>query len=492
MNRKTSSRARGADAWRIRAAVVACGLAAITGAVRAQEDGLLDRWEQTLRYGIDSEIGSTLDQIAQAGETSLDELIVERFASTRDDSLRSRIIEHFADLESPVLGEEVRALYLADQRVSNDLLQASANYLSRVVADPSPQLLERYAQIAQDADVLAASAAIDAIGRDGSPRAVDTLLDLYDRLGSADLRAAVIRALGQTGSEAAVPLLTGIASDEFTESSLRQYAAEALGRIGAPESVDLLTDLLATDDSLLRAYATYGLGFYDTEEVATLLEEALRDSFWRVRVSALEALGEQQRAEALPSIVYKARRDPERPVREEAIRTLARIGTPESVETLGKLALDDELAEVERIIAVEQLGGNSAGETAGVFAKIVEEQWESEGSKLLDAVGRVVSEHASRDYASLYDTLLEHPNYIIRVYAMRGIGEAGIRSRADALKRVARENSSGLVRRTALTALETMGVSFDPEAEDDRTDAEGGTDGAPADGASRDAVPADE
>ena len=467
MNRRTDSRTRRNGAWRLRAAVVACLLAVVTSSVRAQEDGLIDRWEETLLYGIDSEVGAILDQIAQAGETSLDALIVERFASTRNDSLRSRIIEHFAGLESPVLGEEVRALVLSDERVSNDLLRSSASYLSRVVADQSPELIERYAQIAEDADLLAASVAIDAIGRNASPRAVDTLLDLYDRLQSSDLRAAVIRALGQTGSEAAVPLLTGIASDEFAESSLRQYAAEALGRIGAPESVDLLTELLATDDSLLRAYATYGLGFYETEEAATLLEEALRDSFWRVRVSALEALGEQQRAEALPAIVYKARRDPERPVREEAIRALARIGTPGSLEILGELALDDDLSEVERILAVEQLGENSSVETAGVFARIAEKEWEREGSKLLDAVGRVVSEHATRDYAPLYDTLLEHPNYIIRLYAMRGIGEAGIRARADALKRVARENPAGLVRRTALTALETMGVSFDPDAEDE-------------------------
>lgn len=446
--------------------VVGLLLAAVS-AVTAQEDGLLGRWEETLLYGIDSQVGSILDQIAQAGETSLDELIVERFASTRSDSLRTRIVEHFADLDSPVLGDEVRALVLSDDRLNNDLLRAASSYLSRVVEDPSPELLERYAEIAEDADLLAASVAIDAIGRNASPEAVELLLELYERVSSSDLRAAVIRALGRTGSEDAVPLLTAIASDEFAESSLRQYSAEALGRIGAPQSVELLTELLATDDSLLRAYATYGLGFYDTEEAATLLEEALRDSFWRVRVSALEALGEQQRAEALPAIAYKARRDPERPVREEAIRALAQIATPESMELLRELALDGDLGEVERILAVERLGESATGTTAGAFAQIVEEEWDREGSRLLDAVGRIVSENASREYAALYDTLLEHPNFIIRLYAMRGIGEAGIRARAEALKRVADDNPAGLVRRTALTALEKMGISYDPEAEEE-------------------------
>ena len=472
--KRTSNAAPAGRPRPFRAILVAGLLSALAGAVWAQENGLRERWEETLLFGIDSEVDSILGQIAQAGETGLDDLIVERFASTRSDSLRTRIVEHFTDLESPVLGAEVRALVLSEQRLANDLLRASSSYLSRVVEDPTPELLERYAEIAEDADLLAASVAIDAMGRNGSPEAVGQLLELYDRLSSSDLRAAVIRALGETGSTDAVPMLTAIASDEFAESSLRQYSAEALGRIGAPESVELLTELLATDDSLLRAYATYGLGFYDTEEAAALLEESLRDSFWRVRVSALEALGEQQRSEALPAVAYKARRDPERPVREEAIRALARIGTPESVGILRELALDEDLGEVERILAVEQLAESASAETAEVFAQIVEEEWEREGSKLLDAVGRIVSENAARGYAPLYDTLLEHPNFIIRLYAMRGIGEAEVRGRAEALKQVARDNPPGLVRRTALIALEKMGISFDPDAEED-----GGDDEAP-------------
>lgn len=478
--KRTSSTAPVRRPRPLRAILVVGVLTALAGAVWAQEDGLLERWEETLLFGIDSQVDSILGQIAQAGETGLDDLIVERFASTRGDSLRTRIVEHFADLESQVLAAEARALVLGEERVTNDLLRASTSYLSRIVEDPSPELLERYAEIAEEGDLLAASVAIDAIGRNGSPEAVGRLLELYDRLSPEDLRAAVIRALGETGSTEAVPMLTAIASDEFAESSLRQYSAEALGRIGAPESVELLTELLATDDGLLRAYATYGLGFYDTEEAATLLEESLRDSFWRVRVSALEALGQQRRAEAVPAVAYKARRDPERPVREEATRALARIGTPQSVGILRELALDDDLGEVERILAVEQLAESASAETAEVFAQIVEEQWEREGSKLLDAVGRIVSENAARGYAPLYDTLLEHPNFIIRLYAMRGIGEAGIRGRAEALKRVARDNPPGLERRTALTALEKMGISFDPEAEeeDDEGDADEAADGS--------------
>jgi HEAT repeat protein len=457
-------------------ALLPCLVASIP--LQAQEDDLLESWRETLLYGIDSEVESILPRIAQAGENSLDEQIVDRFAATRSNGLRVAILEHFTELESPVLGDEVRTLILSDGLLNDDLLRESAAYLSRIVEESDPELLDRYADIAEDGNVLAASVAIDAIGRDGGTEAVALLLDLYGRLNSTDLRGAIIRALGETGDLEAVPLLTGIASDEFEESSLRQYAAESLGRIGAPESLELLTSLLAEDDSLLRAYATYALGFYDTDEAADLLESALRDSFWRVRVAALDALGEQGRAQALPAVAYKARRDPEQPVRRAALAALGRIGGERGLEELRELALDDRVTEDERMIALEQLAAHPGEATVELFQKIVAEEWEREGSRLLDAVGRLVSENPATQFSPVYRTLFEHPNFIVRIYAMRGSGRAGVRDLVEEMKRVARENPPGLLRRSALAALDNLGITYDPEADADPDEAQADGEGA--------------
>src|SRR6056297_2023366 len=78
--------------------------------VGSQEPSLLDRWEETLLYGIDSEVGAVLSQIEQSGETSLDDEIVRRFLQTRTDSLREDIVEHFASRNSPILADGVREL----------------------------------------------------------------------------------------------------------------------------------------------------------------------------------------------------------------------------------------------------------------------------------------------------------------------------------------------------------------------------------------------
>ncbi len=448
------------------AALVVLWLVNLVAGAYAQDRSMYEAWEEILLFGIDSEVGSVLDQIAQSGEEGLDDLIVERFLTSRSERLRVSIVEHFSARESTSLHEAVGELLLDDEAMLGDeLMRVSTTYLSQVVEDHSSLLLARYEQIAERGSLLASTTAIDAIGRNGSGAAVELLLDLFTRLRGTDQRAAVLRALGRTGSDEALPLLSLIAADEFEESALRHYATEGLGRIGSPESVPLLTSLLGSSDSLLRAYATLALGFYDEEETGDLLEQALRDSFWRVRVAALQALGEQQHGAAVRAIDYVARRDPERAVRQAAIRSLGSIGNAESTMRLRDLARNDRLGEPERILAIEQLTRAGAFENRDVLEELMAAEWAREGSRILDAIGRLLSDHADARLDDLYGRLMGHPNYLIRIYGMRAVGNAGVELRIDELKQIARENPAGIVRRTALASLSSMGIEFDPEAE---------------------------
>ena len=455
-------------------------------ALDARELTREDSWEETLRFGIDSEIEAILDQIAQSGEAGLDGAIVERFRASRSEKLRTAIVAHMTARRSAALHEQVRSLVLSDDvAVGEELLRACTTYLSQVVEDRSPEVLARYAQTAERSSVLTATVAIEAIGRDGSDEAVDLLLSLFGRLRGVDQRAAVLRALGHAGSEQALPLLTMIAADEFEDGALRHYATESIGRIAAPESLTLLASLLASSDSLLRAYAILALGFYDTDESGLHLEAGLLDSFWRVRVAALRALGEQKRTEAIPAIAYKARRDPEAPVRQEAIRTLGRIESEAGHTILRDIARNERSPVVERTLAIEQLVRHDAVRNRDVIEELIAAEWRRESSRVLDAIGRLLSEHAVPELDAIYGRLVTHPNAIIRVYGMRAMGNANLRSRGDELKAIARANPSGIEGRAALASLSAMGVDFDPAGPTDRDapadrDASAGT--APAGG----------
>lgn len=424
-----------------------------------------DEWREILQFGIDSQVQSLLPQLEQSGVTDMDDPLVSRFVASRGDDLREAIIEYFQRRDSDALVEPVRTLLLAEQEPSDQVIRAAASYLSSQAAEIDDQLLDLFIELVDDSGVLTATVAIEAIGASGSPGAVQRLIDLYEGQQNSDVRASILRALGQTGSEQALPLLTSIAEDEFEQSALRHYATESIGRIGSPESVALLTGLLSSPDSVLRAYATLALGFYPPETSASALTDALLDSFWRVRVAALQGLSEQANTAAVPAIAFKARRDPERPVRAEAIETLGSIATPEALEALAEIARNNRLAETERMLALSQLIAHDAGMFEDLLTEIVEEEWERDGSRVLDTIGKELSTAGEPSLAELYLRFLEHPNFVIRVYAIRALGAARLTAEQSRLKTLADENE-GLIRTTALAALEKMGITYEPSEEE--------------------------
>jgi HEAT repeat protein len=457
---------------------------ATAGPVAAQEEeagepDVISVWRDTLQFGIDSEIAGVLEQIAIAGEDSLDEMIVQRFARSRSTELRVDIVEHFQQRESEALTQEAERLLLAEELLPDGLVRVLVRYLSEIGPDPSEDLVQRYAELARDSarsgGALAANSAIEALGGAGTEQSVGLLLELLDET-DGELQGSVIRALGRAGAQEAVPRLTSIVRDEFADASHRQYAAESLGRIGAAESIVTLTDALGDPDSLLRAYATYGLGFYPAEDTAAVLEEALLDSFWRVRVAALQALEEQEYADALPAIEYKARRDPERPVREAALRTLGAIGNDESRSVLADVARNERASATERVIAIEELRSQGAGESVAVFAEIMQSEWDEERSTVLDAIARTISSDADAAYEPLYERLLTHRNFVMQIYGVRGIGNAGLASYEDRLQGYAALEQPIALARAAELALRRMGIEVrepEPEAPDSDADESG-------------------
>ena len=428
----------------------------------AQEESVLEQWEATLSYGIDSEVADLVDQISAHGTGRFDDSLASRFADTRSSELRIAILDYFSEKESSRLSAAARALVLSEEPIGDDLLRGCVTYLSRVVEDDSAELLERYREIARDQAVLIATIAIDAIGRHGSADVPDALIELYGDVESDDAKASVLRALGETGSNGVVEFLTNIAVDEYEISLFRQQAAMSLGKIGAAESQETLTELLNSEDSVLRAYVIQALGYYSNDEAATVLVDALRDSFWRVRVAALQGLGEQGDVAAVPAIAYKARRDPEAPVRQAAIATLGSIGGEEADRVLREIAVDVRTGEALRIQALEVLSESDLASSVDLLTEVAEAEWEREGSRLLDAVSRIVSRSEDPAVGPLIDRLFQHPNYIIRIYAIRAMGRNGLTTYEDELTAIADENTTGIMRTTALATLELLGIEYVP------------------------------
>lgn len=210
--------------------------------------------------------------------------------------------------DAPVLAARLAASF--DPR----LRAAAAEALGLVEGDAPLQPLAR---LLQDGDANVQVAAAAALGRHGASAVPVLAGEIASRQGP--VRAELARALGATGSPAAVaalaPLLAG------PEAAV---AAEALGRLGNPEAVEPLVVAAAAGPAPGRIAAIEALGAMGAADGATVIAQQMTSDRPEVRVAATRAVG-RLRHEGSAKRIEALRADYYVEVRRAANEALARL-----------------------------------------------------------------------------------------------------------------------------------------------------------------------
>jgi len=131
-------------------------------------------------------------------------------------------------------------------------------------------------------------------------------------------------ALGRIGSEKAVdPLINTLTTDE--DRSVRRNAADALGKIGSEKAVDPLIEALTDEDNFVRERAAGVLGKIGSEKAVDPLIEALTDKDSDVRGNAADALGRIGSEKAVDPLIQALTTDKDSSVRRSAAGALEEI-----------------------------------------------------------------------------------------------------------------------------------------------------------------------
>ncbi|MCP4283598.1 MAG: HEAT repeat domain-containing protein, partial [Gammaproteobacteria bacterium] len=241
------------------------------------------------------------------------------------------------------------------------------------------------------------SRAASALGQIGDARAVDGLLiALTD--DTRDVRLSAASALGQIGSSMTISTLITRLNDQDSfvvyqdgrrqRRYVRDSVAISLGNLGASQTMDLLK-ILYSDKSpsklpiaatLLRLGQSDGLellrekgiptpnpsqegNIWERKEVAEVLGKVyspeggaillamLADENLEVRRQAIESLGYSQDAAMVPHL-QPFLNDPNRNMREAAVKAIAEIAAPESIPFFQQTALDSQAKTSVRIAAI--------------------------------------------------------------------------------------------------------------------------------------------
>ena len=220
-------------------------------------------------------------------------------------------------------------------------------------------------------------------------------------------RQTLIKVLGKIQAEDTVEELTEIAEDTEESSFMRAYAAEALGKIGKQESLDVLKDLFEDTDPILRQYVILGLKNYDKDAVEEVMIQGIRDSNFRVRLESIKAVDELKLQNAIPYLVYRAKKDSENTVKEAAYPVIARLNTSEGNDYLLSVISDKKISDnTKSKVAKALLDADLAGKKE--ILSLAEEALKDDRRKPLRyALGKQFATTGRAEYSDICKQYLE-------------------------------------------------------------------------------------
>ncbi len=429
-------------------------LCAITSALSGQENtSLTEERKRTLQFGIDSEIEPLIDQLVDEKDESFIQEISSLFEQSRTIKIRTACLKYLKSVESDgVLGPaEDIMLHYEDHPLP--LVKEVIDYISSIRETIE---LEKIVHLIEGENTIAAAAI-----RRFSTLEVEGLTEVLkkkydDRNTDTPLRAEILLAFGNLKDESTIPLLEAVARDDGEDATLRHYACSALGEIGDPESLPVLIGVYSSDDALTRSYALYGISKIDDPKSSEIVLSALRDSYWKIRVYACEALGEKKLKEAVPALQYKAEKDPEVPVRNAAVTALAEIGGNDALETLYKLFETDLTNTNVRITAFNGLAEHHFSASLGKIEEVFEKELAKDRSAILDYICKTLSMKVAPNLTEFYKKMLDHGSLTVKIHALRGIATNSVQQLKSEVEKLAGEEMPKSIRKHALQTLESL------------------------------------
>ena len=414
-----------------------------------------EQWRDILRFGINSQIVELMPTLTGERSEELLPEVLELVTGSNDSAVLRAAFDFLLAVQSD--GGTPRAIELTNDYFtrSSDLVVAAMRYLREVQADLDQETRETLRELAERPPTPRAIGAIGLFARGGA--SIDELVEFY-RSGdlAEDVRAQIILELGERGDPAAFEFVAELLDEnDFADTTEQRYAIDTLGKLGDERALSIILRQFGSSDALTRAYAAAALTQFDGDQADRALEAALRDEFWRVRVSALEAIGERRYVDALDAVVFKLRFDPEAQVRLAAVESLADLGTRRAWDALTERLESNHTPIAERTAIIHRLVTENPGDAENTLRELVLAEWDDNESRILDAVGRAIADQERAPLAGpLSELLLDHPYFIFQIYAIRAIGRHRIGALRDEVETRTGEDYHPALRAAARRSLE--------------------------------------
>jgi HEAT repeat protein len=153
------------------------------------------------------------------------------------------------------------------------------------------------------------------------------------------------------------------------------------------------------------------LANFTTDDVRTLIRQAIRDENSRVRMEAVTAAKKLELKEAVPFLLFRAKSDPESTVKYAAYDALASIGTKDGYDFLVSVIADKKTSDTSRVRAVSALLAADAvsGDSLKAITELAKDVLSDDKLKNLRyAIGKEFAKYKENALADICKEYLSH------------------------------------------------------------------------------------
>ena len=308
----------------------------------------------TIRYGVPSEISTLLDTLLKNDDPRFTEEIYDLFQVTKSSTIKEKVLKYFTKAEDPCLEDYAVDLLNDPYDETSAVVKATFQYVSAVKTTAA---IPAVITLIESENENYFNDAIATLGDIGGPEEAMFLVEYLEREDLSDAqRQTLMRNCGKMHAVETWDKLVDILDNDDENTFVRMYAAESLGLMEVEKSVPILVAHFDETDPNLRQYVIKGLShFPNVVEAKATVIQGIRDEYWRVRQEAIRTVKENDTKDAVPYLIYRAKNDAEKVIKEESYAAIAALNTDEGNDFLITQLNDKKVADGTKKKIVEVL-----------------------------------------------------------------------------------------------------------------------------------------
>lgn len=430
----------------------------------AEETDSLDEIEkarQALQYGLESEILEVTGKIDKQDFEALQDDFIRLFTDTKSRAVREALFSLYQKYTNPLLVSSAVKLLEHYAEQNRTLLKAVLAYLASVKPEQTDGLRTVLQTLLTEEAAEYGAEAAAVLGEIGSDEDALFLADYFETCVLDDtkqelaLKQAIAAALEKLHSEATRDFLIERARDENENAYIRAGAAAGLAQMGNPDIVPLLIAFFEESEPLLRAAAIKGAAAFDTEDTQKLLLEGFKDSYYKVRLEALQTVQKTKQREALPYVLYRAKHDPVEAVRFSAVETLAILDVPEGNEWLSETFRNPKKSEKLRVKVLNAaLKHNPAMIAGDLEAVVLPSVRDDKQKKLRYELGKELAKTENAAAAEICKSFLQSTDVLTKSIGLDMFKTNRYTEVRPVVEEIAQDEKQGTLQRRAKQLLE--------------------------------------